>query len=577
MLEQQIKDTYGKESVAVKSKTTQDTLIQAIRMATNKIEKRGGIIGFILNGNFLNASSADGFRLCIEREFSEIYILNLRGNARTQGEERRKEGDGIFDSGSRATVAVCFFVKNPPPSEINNSEINDGHKTAQKPNRAKIHYYAVEDYLSREAKLNILESFRTLAEIPFKNIIPNSKGDWIKQRNSDFETLIPFKKAKDAPRQENPLFMVNSMGLLTGRDAWVYNFSKDILQNSMATCIATYRADCAAFDLKAFEERTRGMPNANKYKALTDQEITTDKTKISWTRSLKNKLIKQADIDDVDPQKIRTALYRPFVKTHVYWDKTWNESQYQLPKIFPEENSYNRAILISLMENRGVCVLMTDTLPDYQTLPNTQVFPLYHYNGEGGREDNISEKGLRVFQNALGAEGISKEDIFYYSYALFHHKTYTETYADDLAKEAPRLPILRDFQAFATLGRQLGDLHCRYEEQTPYANNITIKEENYQVDKIKRDGAKIIYNAFMTLEDIPPKAYDYTMNGKSAIDGFIERYQNTTDKDTLISNDPNAFRGGKYLFDTLCKLITVSLKSVDLIEKINALPYDRVE
>ena len=526
-------------------------------MATNKIEQNGGVIGFILNGGFLDASSADGFRKCVAKDFSDIYVINLRGNARTSGETRKKEGDGIFDTGSRATVAICFFVRNPAYQ-----------------GSAKIHYYAVEDYLSREQKLNILESFRTLAEIPFENITPNDKGDWLNQRNSDFETLIPFKNEEGAPRQENPLFMVNSLGLITNRDPWVYNFSKNTLQNSMATCIATYRADCAAFNQKAFEEKTRGTPNADKYKALTDQEITTDNTKISWTRSLKQKLIKQADIDDVDPQKIRTALYRPFVKTHVYFDKTWNENQHKLPHIFPEENSYNRAILIGGNAARDFSVLMTDTLPDA-----TKVFPLYYYHVDGRREDNISEKWLRVFQNALGAEGISKEDIFYYSYALFHHKTYTKTYANDLAKEAPRLPILRDFQAFAALGKQLGDLHCRYEEQEPWSS-VTIKEENYRVEKIRRskeNGSVMIYNPSITINDIPPKAYDYTMNGKSAIDGFIERYQNTTDKDTLISNDPNAFRGEKYLFDTLCKLITVSLKSVDLIEKINALPYDRVE
>ncbi len=558
-LEQQIKDTYGKEGGG-SGETTRDTLIQAIRMATNKIEQNGGIIGFILNGNFLNAKSADGFRKCVVKDFSNIYVINLRGNARTSGETRKKEGDGIFDTGSRATVAICFFVRNP------------AYQGA-----AKIHYYAVEDYLTRENKLSLLTSFQTLEDIPFTNITPNNKGDWLNQRNSDFETLIPFKKEKGAPLQENILFIVNSTGLMSSRDAWVYNFSRAQLQKSMETCIATYRADCAAFDKKAFEARTQNIPNANKYKALTDKDITTDSTKISWTLDLKQKLIKQENIPDFNPDSIRTALYRPFVKTNLYWDKTWNESQRQLPKIFPEENLYNRAILIGGNAARDFSVLMTDTLPDRNLLPTTQVFPLYTYT-DYGREDNINPYFVKRFQNVLGDHTIGSEDIFYYCYAVFHHKTYTETYANDLAKEAPRVPILKEFQTLAALGRALGDLHCRYEEQTPY-DKTTIKEENYRVDKIKRskDGAKIIYNAFMTLEDIPPQAYAYTINGKSAIDGFIERYQNTMDKDTLVPNDPNAFRGEKYLFDTLCKLITVSLKSVDLIEKINVLPYERVD
>ncbi|MBO6085635.1 MAG: hypothetical protein J6P19_04485, partial [Acetobacter sp.] len=360
-------------------------------------------------------------------------------------------------------------------------------------------------------------------------------------------------------------------------DAWVYNFSRAQLQKSMETCIATYRADCAAFDKKAFEARTQNIPNANKYEALTDKDITTDSTKISWTDGLKNRLIKQENIPDFRADSIRTALYRPFVKTNVYWEKTWNHRQSQLPKIFPNKEAENRVILISSRPNCIFSVLMTDTLPDLETCPATSVFPLYVFT-DYGREDNINPYFVKLFQNVLGDHTIGSEDIFYYCYAVFHHKTIQNVYANDLAKEAPRVPILKEFQTLAALGRALGDLHCRYEEQTPY-DKTTIKEENYRVDKIKRskDGAKIIYNAFMTLEDIPSQAYAYTINGKSAIDGFIERYQNTTDKDTLISNDPNAFRGEKYLFDTLCKLITVSLKSVDLIEKINALLYDRVE
>ena len=227
-LARQYYETYGKESVAVQSKATQDTLIQAIRMATNKIEKRRGIIGFIMNGGFLDAITATGFRLCIEREFSEIYILNLRGNQRTSGETSRKEGGKIFDSGSRATVAICFFVRNP------------AYQGA-----AKIHYYAVEDYLSRENKLTRLTSFQTLEDIPFTEIIPNSQGDWLNQRNSDFQTLIPLKPLKKGKNNnETPaVFLVDSLGLASGCDAWVYNFSRAQLQKSMETCIQTYRGD----------------------------------------------------------------------------------------------------------------------------------------------------------------------------------------------------------------------------------------------------------------------------------------------------------------------------------------------
>ncbi|GAA6820064.1 hypothetical protein AOH178_13360 [Helicobacter pylori] len=136
------------------------------------------MLGFVVNGGFIDSKSGDGFRKCVAKDFAHLYVLNLRGNARTSGEERKKEGDGIFDSGSRATIAIIFFVKD---ASVKNSAI---------------HYYDIGDYLKREDKLNRLANFTNLDAIPFETIIPNNKGDWINQRNDAFEKLIPLKRDK---------------------------------------------------------------------------------------------------------------------------------------------------------------------------------------------------------------------------------------------------------------------------------------------------------------------------------------------------------------------------------------------
>ncbi len=223
-LEKWVYETYGKNSTARNvGATTRDTLIQSIRMASDLLKDKG-VLGFVVNGSFIDSKSADGFRKCVAKDFSHLYVLNLRGNARTSGETFKKEGGKIFDSGSRATVAVIFFVKD---------------KDA--PNHT-IFYYEVEDYLKREAKLNLLAGFENLESVPFKEITPNNKGDWINQRNDDFEKLIPLKRDKNQ-KIFNTIFDLNSNGVATNRDPWVYNFSPKILKQSVQNCIETYNAD----------------------------------------------------------------------------------------------------------------------------------------------------------------------------------------------------------------------------------------------------------------------------------------------------------------------------------------------
>ncbi|WP_158226389.1 helicase-related protein, partial [Helicobacter pylori] len=266
-LEKLVYETYGKNSTSGSvGNTTRDTLIQSIRMASDVVKDKG-VLGFVVNGSFIDSKSADGFRKCVAKDFSHLYVLNLRGNARTSGETFKKEGGKIFDSGSRATVAVIFFVKD---------------KDA--PNHT-IFYYEVEDGLKREAKLNLLAGFENLDLVPFKEIIPNNKGDWINQRNDAFEKLIPLKRD---PKLKifDTIFDLNSNGVATNRDPWVYNFSPNALMHSVQKCIDTYNADLKRFNevfREAFKQRAKGVKAADLYKHLNDKEITTDKTKIAWT------------------------------------------------------------------------------------------------------------------------------------------------------------------------------------------------------------------------------------------------------------------------------------------------------
>lgn len=558
-LEKRVYETYGKNSTAKVGATTRDTLIHSIRMASDLLKDKG-VLGFVVNGSFIDSKSADGFRKCVAKEFSRLYALNLRGNARTSGEERKKQGDGIFDSGSRATVAVIFFVKD---ESVQNSAI---------------HYYEVEDYLTREAKLNLLAGFENLDSVPFKEITPNDKGDWINQRNDDFEKLIPLKRDKQLKIFDS-IFDLNSNGVTSGRDPWVYNFSQKRLMQSVQNCIDTYNADLKRFNERfreAFKQRTQDVKKADRYKHLSDQEITTDKTKIAWTDGLKNKLIKNENLLASGMERVRLALYRPFNQQWLYWDKDLMHSQSRFSKIFPDKkNAHNVVINTGCGNGKDFSALVSDFISDSSLISHNQAYPLYYYDDLGNRYNAISGYALNLFRRHYKDNAIVEEEIFYYIYAIFHHKGYLEKYKNSLAKEAPRIALSEDFKELSILGKELAELHLNYESGEMHTSVECNLLENagmegyYDVVKMTKKGDRIKYNHHITITQIPKKAFDYVVNGKSAIDWVIERYSITTDKDSLIENNPNHYAGGKYVFELLCRVITLSVKSVDLIEKIS--------
>ncbi|WP_198975074.1 DEAD/DEAH box helicase, partial [Helicobacter pylori] len=509
-LEKLVYEKYGKNSTAKVGATTRDTLIQSIRMASDLLKDKG-VLGFVVNGSFIDSKSADGFRKCVAKEFSHLYALNLRGNQRTSGEVSRKEGGKIFDSGSRATVAIIFFVKDESV-----------------PNHT-IYYYEVEDYLKREAKLNLLAGFENLDLVPFKEITPNDKGDWINQRNDDFEKLIPLKRD---PKLKifDTIFDLNSNGVVSGRDPWVYNFSPKNLKQSVQNCIDTYSADLKRFNevfREAFKQRTKGVKPADRYKHLNDKEITTDKTKIAWTRALKNNLIKNKNLQESHKDRIRLAMYRPFNKQWLYFDKNLNEEQSQLPKIFPNKDAQN--VVINTTKGK-FSALVSGAIPDNHFIGDANAYPLYYYDDLGNRHYAISGYCLNLFRKHYEDNSIAEEEIFYYIYAIFHHKGYLEKYKNSLAKEAPRIALSEDFKELSILGKELAELHLNYENGEMHTS-------------VKHN---LLENAGM--------------------EGYYDVETMTKKGDR---NNPNDYAGGKYVFELLCRVIKLSEKSVDLIEKIS--------
>ena len=565
-LDSKIAQTYAKESNANLNKSLYDSYIKAFRWSTDRLDaEHGGIIAFVTNGAWLDSNSTDGFRKYLEKEFSSIYVFNLRGNQRTSGELSRKEGGKIFGSGSRTPIAITLLVKNPK----------------NKGKNATIFYHDIGDYLNREEKLAILRKFKTVSnpEMNWKTLLPNTQGDWLTQRNDIFETYIPVVPENKSDSKTASFFQFNSCGIATSRDAWEYNFSKSILKANIDKTISYYNEQRVDFNK---------ITGNNKIEDF----INRDPEKIVWTDTLIRDAAKNIEyIVDFEKYK-RTGIYRPFFKQCLYFNKLLIHRVYQQPKIFPLFDTSNRLICISgIGASKGFSVLITDCISNYHFLDTSQCFPLYYYEeqkkanqslfdaaneNELIRREAISDFIFGQAQKLYGNR-VTKEDIFYYVYGFLHSPAYRTLYESNLKKMLPRIPLVdepRDFWAFSKAGRALAELHINYEKVPPY-EGVTVKgsESGYfHVEKMrfpKKDQKDaIIYNSKIIIENIPTKAYEYVVNGKSAIEWIIERYQITTHKESGIKNDPNDWsqENPRYILDLLLSIITVSMETVKIVE-----------
>ena len=606
-LDGRIRTTYAARSEAGLAKGLYDSYIRAICWASDRVGE-SGIVGFVTNANFLEAGTFSGLRKCLADEFSSIYVFHLKGNQRMSGETSRREGGKIFGSGSRAPIAITLLVKNPQAVE-----------------HGQIYFHDIGNYLSREEKLDRISSFGSVAGISaaacWQPITPDEHGDWLRQRDDGFGEYLALGDKKG---NGSKLFENFSSGVITNRDAWCYNPSKTRLTQNMTRMIGFYNQEADRF--KA------AYPTASKKErdSLVNEFIDNDPTLISWTRALKQELAKDRRFD-FEPDSLVQSLYRPYTKQWMYFNRRFNEMVYQIPRIFPAASEENRVICINAVgSQKAFSALITDYLPDLHVLQTGQCFPLYLYDQEGEVtseddrpdglkqqaglfpeenvdlfeaaaakpatpqyrcRDAITDEGLAHFQAAYPGQTISKEDLFYYVYGLLHSPDYRERYADNLSKELPRIPCVKtaaDFWAYSQAGRQLADLHLHYETVNPYPATITgdtgkLTPAQYCVEKMKygkqgkdKDLSTVHYNALITVSGIPLEAYEYVVNGKSAIDWVMERQCFKVDKDSGIVNDANDWAvetmgNPRYPLELLLRVVTVSVETVKIVKGLPGL------
>lgn len=604
-LDRRIEETFVANSSASSSRTAYDSYLRAFRWSIDRLGTHG-VMAFVSNGGWLESNSSDGVRHSFEDELSDIYVYNLRGNQRTAGEQSRKEGGKVFGSGSRNTVAVIIAVKREIPDDV------------------CIHYRDIGDYLSADEKLAIVDG-STLDNVDWQIIEPNIYGDWLNQRDEDFETWPVLGDKKD--KTARTFFKKYSLGLASAKDAWVINSNLQTVEKNASRLVNTFEKARVQFHSTNLSVSDQSAPS--EFLAQHASEFLA-KDKFSWDDVLLRKLKNNISIK-FEPQGFAQGTYRPFFSQHFYFDASLNQRRYSLASIFvpPEHRSIGIAVT-SPKPNSNFSSLALDTIPSLDLFgQTTQFFPRWAWEpletpedeldfgmgaskgSEPGTEgeildgyrrvDNITDEILGIYREALGSD-VTKDDIFYFVYGQLHDPGYREKYAADLKKMLPHIetPTSRArFDQLAAAGRELMDLHVNYEDVEPWPVTVDVKasadesdRETWRVQKMKwakkkdpetgknvNDVTTLVYNKSVTVRDIPAEADEYMLGSRSALAWIIDRYQVKKDKASGIVNDPNDWAdevgNPRYIVDLIAKVTRVAVETVRIVEGIREVGEDK--
>ena len=598
-LDKRIADTYAAKSTATNKNSLYDSYLRAFRWATDRIGDQG-VVAFVSNGGWIDGNTGDGVRLSMAEDFTDLYIFNLRGNARTAGEQRRKEAGNVFRDGGRTTIAVMIGIKDPAKSGF------------------QLHYQDIGDYLTAEEKLEIIDS-SAIETIDWQTIEPNKEGDWLNQRSEEFETWPVIGEKKG---HSTTIFELFTRGLETGRDSWVYSFDKQNLESQVSSLGNTYEETRRAFHSNDMKKVGKGEAQVSEF--LKSNSQFADTREVKWSRSLRHSAYRN-EVFQFGKSRIIAGLYRPFCSQFVYYDSLLNHERSQLPSIFPRPDHDNVGFYVPAASSaaRQFNAIGTDLLPDLclSGSGSGQFFPRFTWSpveaddgglfGEGDvvklgeasvygqvgeivdgyvRIDNITDEIKQIYRDALGGD-VSGDDIFHFVYGKLHDPGYRTKYAADLKKMLPHIetPTSRtEFDKFVVEGKELMDLHVNYESVEPWPLDIQVKgdesdRETWRVQKMKwakrkdpetgknvNDVTKLIYNKQVTISGIPAEADEYMLGSRSAVAWLIDRYQVKKDKASGIVNDPNDWAdevgNPRYIVDLIGKVTRVAMETVRIVD-----------
>lgn len=537
-IDKRIKESFIKHSTAQKTKVY-DMYARFYRWAFDRLENNG-VIAFVTNRSFIDSRTFDGFRKTVQQEFDYAYIIDtksdVRANAKIAGTSHN-----IF--GIQTGVAIMFLIK----------------KLKRDNSTCKIHYVSLDDFWKKEQKLEWLAQ-NPLKQIPFEIIRTDKNNNWINLADNDFDSLLPLcSKDVKSGKSKKAIFELLSLGVVTNRDEWCYDFQKENLQNKVQFFCDFYK-----------NEKVR-WTNSNKETPINDF---VDRT-IKWTEELESHLKRDSNLS-FNESKIRTANYRPFTKKFSYVDKIISHRLYQNQSIWGIENHFeNKVLILTIHPQVDLSFFCSNILVDqgFGSRAST-ILPFYYYKSPGNQTENITDWGLNQFIKQYGKKGMTKEGIFNYVYAVLHNPAYRKKYELNLKREFPRIPFYTDFKQWAEWGKQLMDLHINYETVQPYSlKELTIGSKESPKAKLKADREKgnIVLDENTVLEGIPKESWSYKLGNRSAIEWILDQYKESKPKDPTIAEKFNTYKFADYkeqVIDLLKRVCTVSMETIKIVQQM---------
>ncbi|MFA5251444.1 MAG: type ISP restriction/modification enzyme [Phycisphaerae bacterium] len=547
IIDKRIKDTFIKYSRAQKTKAY-DPCSRFFRLAMDRIAKNG-IIAFIINRTFLDSTSYDGWRKCVRDDFSDIYVIDTKSDVR---DNPKISGTKHNVFGIQTGVAIIFLVK---------KENESGN--------ANIRYFSLTDEQTRKEKLDFFNATK-LKSIDFEYICPDRNNNWINLSDNNFDDLIPVidKKTKSG-LHDHALFVEYSTGISTNRDEWVIDFSKASLSAKIRFFAEFYNA----------------------YKHSDDDDFDTT---IKWSRNLKRRF-EQGKKERLSADRIIRFNYRPFAPTFLYNSDIFVDEHGLSDQIFQNGNS---AFCISGSgASKTFQALAVNSRASLDYLEKTQIVPFYFYDTNGNRLDNITDWGLKQFQERYENKKITKEDIFYYVYAVLHNPAYRKKYEMNLKREFPRIPFYDDFKQWSKWGKTLMDLHINFETAAPLnlkcvekvppkqkqSKSLDVVRTNQLPEskraehspkprlKADKEHGSIELDDLTTLTGVPKEAWEYKLGNRSALEWVLDQYKEYKPSDPTIAEKFNTYRFADYkekVIDLLKRVCTVSVKTMEIIRQM---------
>jgi predicted helicase len=524
-IDSRVSRTYGRESKATNKNALSDAYVKFFRWATDRLEDRDGIVCFVSNNSFVDQIAFDGMRQHLMQDFTHIDHIDLHGNVR-RNPKLSGTTHNVF--GIQVGVGITVAVR------------CSGEK--------RLRYHRVPEFWRKEEKLAWLGG----SMVPWRQLNPDPDFNWV---------VLPAAREYGRLAALEQIFAVQSPGLQTNRDPWVYGYDGISLASRVRLLMETYNSEVDRWRRSGERSEVDGF-------------VLSDSTKIQWCSRMKESLVRGTHAE-FDEANIRSALYRPFAKKLVFFDPIVIHRPGRFKKIFPTvaTERENQVIWCTCHTQIPFVVQLANCTPDEGVGSRHSIcFPFYTYSPDGtNRRDNITDAALENFRQHYRNPAIAKWDIFHYIYAVLHHPAYREKFADNLKRELPRIPFAPDFAAFAAAGRELARLHVEYETLEPWPLEWVENPAyplSYRVEdkmRLNKDKTALAVNPSLTLAGIPPETFEYRLGNRSALEWVVDQYRVTEDERSGIKSDPNREDDPQYIVRLVGQVVRVGIETVRIV------------